>query len=132
MPGQPQPGYAPPQPQRQIAMPPPPPVAALPPDPTRPKVRAVPEDAPPPPRRIVLPSPESLGIAVAPARPAVDWNQVQARLERLSIVRVQRDRLPSGGYRVILGMSAHQIEATGATEAAAVLLALERAENLAR
>jgi hypothetical protein len=139
MPSQPQSGWVPPAPlQPQVAMPapppakltiPPPPVAMLPPaDPMRPKVRAVREDMPP---RLVLPSPESLGIAVAaPAPTAVDWNQMQARLERLGVVRLGRDRLPEGGYRVVLGLPTHQVEATGMTEAAAVLLALERAESL--
>jgi hypothetical protein len=133
---QPQPRVAMPTPPSQpanLTLPPPPPGVASPvADATRPKVRAVSEDPPPPPRRLVLPTPEQLGIAITPAaeKLVVDWNQVQSRLERLGIMRLQRDRLPAGGFRVVLGLPTQQVEATGATEAAAVLLALERAEAL--
>jgi hypothetical protein len=117
---------------QKLALPPPPALAAA---QAKPIVRgAMPDSpaAPPPPTRIVLPSPEALGIKIGPATPpaAPDWNHVHARLEKLGTVNYQRDRLSQGGYRVILSLPAHRVEATGDTEAAAVLLALERAENL--
>ncbi len=120
----------PPQPQMQAQLTLPPPGFAQQP---RPIVRAVAEDSPPPPpARLVLPSPEALGIppVAAPAPVAVDWNQVHARFEQLGVVKLQRDRLPQGGYRVTLALPAHQVEATADTEAAAVLLAVQRAESL--
>ncbi len=95
----------------------------------RPKARAVPADESP---RLVLPSPEELGIRVA-ASPAMDWNATHSRLERLRAVRFQSDRLPEGGHRVTFLLPAgqaqtQQVEACAATEADAVQLALQRAE----
>jgi hypothetical protein len=97
------------------------------------KVRGVaPEE---PPARVSLPSPEALGIRTA-ATTMLDWNATHARLERLQAVRFQSDRLPEGGYRVTFllptGASMpQQVEACGASEAAAVHLALQRAEAFA-
>jgi hypothetical protein len=113
----------------------------LPPGPAAP-VQAAAAPAPPPaPPRLTLPDPEQLGIrAAAPAPPAVaealDWNAAHARLDRLGAVRFQSDRLPQGGFRVtfLLPASAAQtyhVEATAATEAAAVQTALHRAETWA-
>lgn len=124
----------PPPPPTALSMPPPPAVAAGRP---QPKFRGVAADPTPPPApvRIAMPSPEALGIKLgsaadktAPA--AVDWNQVHARLERLGIVRYEHGRLPQGGFRVVLAVQTRQVEATGATEGAAVMLALDRAEGL--
>src|SRR5437764_15488609 len=58
----------------------------------KPKVRAQAPDPVPPPPRIVLPSPEALGIQVNAAAPktAVDWNLVHARLEQLGVVNLRR------------------------------------------
>jgi hypothetical protein len=104
----------------------------------RPKVRAVSAD-PAPPARLALPSPEELGIKTALSAPtpatAIDWNQIHARLDRLGIINFQRDRLPQGGFRVLVTLPAgrtpeQHFEATGATEAVAVLTALERAESV--
>ncbi len=122
------------------ALPPPPPgYAAI--DLAKPKVRAVSQEVPPPPplpARVVLPSPEALGIQVAGPSTAVaavlDWNQVHGRLERLGAVHFQHHRLPQGGFRVVVSLPTplpqqpYQVEATGATEAAAVLQALQQAE----
>lgn len=135
-------------PPARVAMPSPPPTSklTLPPAPVlaaeqgKAKVRAVAEDepAPParpaPPTRIVLPSPDELGIKIEPASTmtataAVDWNQVHARLETLGIVQFQRERLPQGGFRVVLALPTRQVEAVADTEAAAMLQALERAEQ---
>jgi hypothetical protein len=123
----------------QPSMPaPPPPLAS---GQQRPIVRGAMPDAPPAPPppapRVVLPSPEALGIKISSATPAagtaptaVDWNQVHARMEKLGVVHLQRDCLAQGGVRVILSLPSHSAEATGDTEAAAVLLALERAEHM--
>jgi hypothetical protein len=111
----------------------------------RPKVRAVSADPTPGvPPRLALPNPEDLGIrlASAPVLPAaapmaVDWNQVHARLDRLGVVNFRRDRLPQGGFRVTFtlpgaaALPGGQVEATGDTEASAVLAALQRAEAAA-
>jgi hypothetical protein len=82
---------------------------------------------------LVLPSPESLGIHAGEASSkaaAVDWNAVHARLEQLGVANFQRERLAQGGFRVVLALGSRQVEGTGATEAAAMVLALERAEGL--
>jgi hypothetical protein len=121
------------QPQAPLAVPPPPAFTS---NDLKPKVRAVSqESAPPTPParpRIVLPTPESLGIQVATTTPraAVDWNQIHARLDQLGIVNFQRDRLPEGGFRIVLALPKQQVEGTGATEAAAMVAALQRAETL--
>ena len=39
---------------------------------------------------------------------AVDWNHVHARLEQLGVVKLQRDRLPQGGFQVILVLPGHR------------------------
>jgi hypothetical protein len=124
----------------RLAMPSPPAFAsAVPPGQPRPKVRGVAEESGPPPAptpvRIALPSPESLGIKLGASRVeaapvVIDWNQVHARLEKLGIVNYEHGRLPQGGFRVVLAVQTHQVEATGETAAAAVLLALQRAEGL--
>jgi hypothetical protein len=129
------PRYAMPQsvpgPQSQPTVPPPPMLAA---GNLKPKVRAQAPDAPPPaPPRIVLPSPEALGIqvAAAPTATAVDWNRIHGRLDQLGIVNLRRDRLAQGGYHVLLELPGRRVEGTGATEAAAMVAALERAESAA-
>ncbi len=118
------------QPQAQPAVPPPPMLVA---NERKPKVRAQAPDEPPPPPRIVLPSPEALGIQVTATASTlpVDWNRIHARLDRLGIANLQRDRLPEGGFRVVLALPGRQVEGTGTTEAAAMIAALERAEGLA-
>jgi hypothetical protein len=150
---QPQPGWANPVPQvpaapprvampappapAKLTMPSPPGFAAAPADQGKPKFRAASPATDPPippaPPRLTLPSPEALGIRVdPPAAPAavVDWNQVHARLEQLGVVNFHRDRLPQGGFRIVLALATHQVEGTGATESAAMLVALQRAEGL--
>jgi hypothetical protein len=120
------------------------------------KVRGVSaEPSPAPlPVKFVLPSPEALGLATpltvkgpsappvpnvpnVPNVPAVrlDWNQAHARMERLGVLRFQKDHPPTGGVRVTLLLPTadptrgQPIEASAATEAAAVLAALQRAET---
>jgi hypothetical protein len=118
----------PPQPQTQPRyMVPPAPPQPLVANNLKPKVRAQAPDTPP---RIVLPSPEALGIQVVAAKVTMDWNQVHARLEQLGVVNLHRDHLPQGGFRVTLALAGQQVEGTGTTEAAAMTAALERAEAL--
>jgi hypothetical protein len=107
-----------------------------PPQPIPATVRGVSQEPPPAPK-FVLPRPEALGIAkslnVAPTPAAssqVDWNQIQARMERLGVLTYSKARMSSGGVRVTMtlpGVSA-PVEAQGATEAAAILVALQQAE----
>ncbi|MCI0377730.1 MAG: hypothetical protein L0215_09000 [Gemmataceae bacterium] len=103
------------------------------------KIRMQAPDAPKPaPTRLVLPSPEQLGIqsAVLPASvPAqLDWNQAHARLQQLGALGFHLDRLPQGGFRATFYLPSPQrqstqlVEAVAQTEAAAVAAALERAE----
>jgi hypothetical protein len=105
-----------------------------PPQPIPATVRGVSQETPPAPK-FVLPRPESLGIAknlnVTPAlAPQVDWNQIQARMERLGVLTYNKTRLPTGVVRVTMTLpgAAAPVEAQGATEAAAILLGLQQAE----
>ncbi|MSQ97061.1 MAG: hypothetical protein EXR98_21255 [Gemmataceae bacterium] len=86
--------------------------------------------------KFVLPSPESLGVTahLQPAAPVVDWNAIQARMDRLGVLRYQKDHLPAGGVRVMLLLptidrtKAQPVEAQAETEAAAIALALGAGE----
>ena len=89
----------------------------------------------------MLPTPEQLGVACTPAagRPAaapetVDWNATHTRLLQLGALGWQVARLPQGGYRFTFLLPTAQpncsrhVEATGASEAEAVRLALASVE----
>jgi hypothetical protein len=105
-----------------------------------------PDEAPAAPQqraRLTLPAPEQLGIAsnsnvpVAPPAAAVDWNDVHSRLQRLGAVSLQIQRTAMDAHRVTFvlasgGRQPQHVEAEGATQAAAVLTALQRAELLQR
>ena len=84
---------------------------------------------------LTLPSPESLGLAPKSAPAKVDWNATLERLDRLGRIGHQVVQLDDGRCRVLLVMRTRQadqvqrIEATAATEAEAVGLALARAEQ---
>ena len=106
------------------------------------KTRAVSAD---PIARFVLPSPETLGVTVRlnPPQPistqaSVDWNQIQSRMERLRVLRYEKDRLPAGGVRVRMLLptsdpaQGQPVEAHAETEAAAVVMALNAAETWAQ
>src|ERR1700688_1733784 len=57
-----------------------------------------------PPKKFVLPSPTALGVSAdlkVPA-PTVDWKQIQARMERLNVLRYQKERLSGGGVQVTM------------------------------
>lgn len=117
----------------------------------RPKVRLQAPDEPvqPAATRLTLPPPEQFGIgakpvaatapvapaAETPAAPAVDWNITKQRLDRLNAVAFHSDRLAPGGFRISVLLptrdGTHHIEAEAGSEAAAVAIALERAETWA-
>src|SRR5262245_26075624 len=143
---QPRPAAAPMPQQRPLQ-----PTAGNPPAP-QPRARAkFDELQPPPPMNAALPasvsapvqplgmpSPEALGIGSPRADEApADWNAAHARLRRLGVVGIQTFKSNTGGYRVTFVMPAgqpdrtHFIEATAASEAEAVALALGRAEEWA-
>lgn len=69
---------------------------------------------------------------------AVDWNAIQARMDRLGVLRYQKERLSNGGVCVQLLLpttdptKAQPVEARADTEAAAVLLALQASEDWAK
>jgi hypothetical protein len=86
---------------------------------------------------IVLPPPEEMGVAPTPkAVPArIDWNATRERLDRLGHIGSESIQLSDGRYRVAFVLRTNQpnrvqhIEATAATEAEAVAVALARAEQ---
>lgn len=106
-----------------------------PPPPIPSTARGVPQEAQ---AKFVLPRPEALGIStglkVAPT-PAplthVDWNHIQARMQRLHVAAYSKARLPTGVIRVTMTLpgAVAPVEAQGATEAAAILGALQQAET---
>ena len=91
--------------------------------------------------KFFVPSPESLGVSAnlnlqatpAPTR-QVDWNQIQARMERLKVLRYEKDRPQAGVVRVKMLLPTSDptrgqpVEAQAETEAAAILMALDAAE----
>lgn len=89
-----------------------------------------------PPARLVMPSPEELGLALpvgpAPTTKEIDLNSAYTRLRQLGAIGLHLDRLTQGGYRATFVLSAsegpRQVNADGATEGAALAAALERAE----
>ncbi len=97
--------------------------------------------------RFEMPSPTSLGIATnlrqptpvaapPPPQPQVDWNQIQARIDRLGVRRYEKGRTPTGEVRVLLELPTtdptrnYPVEAQGESEAVAVTRALAQAEAL--
>jgi hypothetical protein len=110
----------------------------------RPIVRAKGDDDPVrvelPQTRLRIPTPEQLGIALAPRTdaPPADWATARQRLDRLGAVCLHLEKLPQGGYRFtcLLATSqagrTHRVEAQAATEAEVVRLALDRSEEWAR
>jgi hypothetical protein len=70
----------------------------------------------------------------APAAAPVDWNRIQARIERLGVLKYEKERLGVDMIRVrlILPMAdpkfGQPVTAQAATEAAAILMALDHAE----
>jgi hypothetical protein len=145
-------------PQQQWVPPPPPNVlpsgrtlagAQTPAAPREPIARGKFDDIPAPaatpawskPTPVTLPSPEQLGVACTAAAPrtavtpeTADWNATHTRLRQLGALGWQVARLPQGGYRFTFLLPTAQpncsrhVEATGASEAEAVRLALASVE----
>lgn len=94
------------------------------------------------PAKFVLPSPQALGVTVSLHSPAVkapiDWNLIQSRLERLGVLRYEKNILSADGVRVVLLLptsdpaQGQPVTAHAATEAAAIVMALDAAEAWAR
>jgi hypothetical protein len=86
------------------------------------------------PEPLSLPSPEQLGVGHGPS---VDWADVHRRLEQLGALSFQQQKRLEGGFRITFMLPTdhndrtQQIEAVAETEAQAVRLALEKAEELA-
>ncbi len=117
--------------------------------PARPVIRAqAPDESSPAPRParpesrpapLRIPSPEQLGVtAGAPVAPdSPDWSTVHRRLDLLGATCLHLEKLPQGGCRFtcLLPTSQpdrhHHIEAQAASEAEAVRLALQKAEQWA-
>jgi hypothetical protein len=96
------------------------------------------------PAPFTLPRPEAIGVSTSlnlapktqmqtPVPTAIDWNQIQARMERLRVQTYQKVRLQSGAIHVTMTLPGvtTPIQAQGATEAAAILVALQGAEQAA-
>lgn len=89
--------------------------------------------------RLELPSPEQLGLnrPAAPANPArVDWASVHDRLDRLGATCFHVEKLAKGARVTCLlptskADCAHRIEAVAGSEAEAVALAVNQAEQWA-
>jgi hypothetical protein len=99
-------------------------------------VRGVAPTAPTAPPKFVLPTPQALGVATSVNVPTaetpvrVDWNQIQSRLQRLNVVEYHKVAASTGGIQVTLVLPQRQrIDATGETEAAAIMNALQQAER---
>lgn len=81
-----------------------------------------------------MPSPEQLGVGRSRTATAssVDWNTVYQQLDRFGALGIQRQHLPSGGYRVACLLPTgqpdrqHRIDVEAASEAEAVRLTLEK------
>jgi hypothetical protein len=104
----------------------------------QPKFRMQAADDRPAPRRLSLPAPEVLGVPPAPARAlaaTLDWNATRAKLDQLGALSFRVDKLGGGSHRVTLLLPTpnpqrtRHIETTAASEAAAVQLAMEQAEQ---
>jgi hypothetical protein len=81
-----------------------------------------------------MPSPAQFGIEIREQSRLTDWTAARQRLNVLGAVSFNLDQVPQGGYRfscfLPTGQSGrtHRIEATAASEADAVGLALDSAE----
>ena len=114
------------------------------PEPVREQRPAVEERRPEP---LNLPSPEELGVGCGCShcrcepchcQAPVDWAEVHRRLDQLGALSFHQQKLLEGGYRVSFALPGsrsdrmHQVEATAPTEAQAVHLALQKAQELAQ
>jgi len=125
----PQPQFPQPIPQMPVQN-----VAAEPPPRPRIRLQAPEEPARVPPRNLTLPPPDKFGLTSQMAKPTVDWNVTRARLQQLGATNYRVDYLGADGFRVRLLLngragSMHEIETTAGTDAAALAVALEQAEQ---
>jgi hypothetical protein len=109
-------------------------VARGPASPAQPVVRGAAPEEPARPVRLAMPTPERLGIGQPAPRPAgLDWPKVGRRLQELGATGCHLDPQAGGGYRFTCWLPGERpgvqrrIEASGATQAEAAQLALERA-----
>lgn len=111
--------------------------------PPRPTIRAQAPDDPPPepvesrPTPLQMPSPEQLGVADRHAEGGLDWTAAHRRLDLLGAVCFHSEKLAQGGCRFTCVLPTtepgrqHRVEVEAASEAAAVGLALDKAEEWA-
>jgi len=88
---------------------------------------------------VTLPTPEQLGVQKPRVKDgSADWADARRRLEMLGAVAFQVVKLSEGGCRFTCLLPTdqpnctHRVEADAATEAEAVRLGLDRAENWTR
>lgn len=85
-----------------------------------------------------MPSPEQLGVAIRPTDSGLDWPAIHVRIKELGITRFHMDSVTDGRRRFTCWVPREQpgvtqrIEALAATDAEAVRLGLERAEQSRR
>ena len=112
---------------------PPPIIRGQRPDDPAPSERQPESKAPP----LALPPPEQLGIGAASAPADIDWNAIHGQLRRVGAT-VYRSQQTAHGYCFTCLLPTadpsrnQRIEATAATEAEAIRLALARAEQWTR
>lgn len=84
---------------------------------------------------LAMPSPEQLGVAAATGASNSNWEEFHQRLDRLGAASIHREKLSDGGCRLICLFPithterSHRIEAAARSEAEAMRLALEKAEE---
>jgi hypothetical protein len=85
-----------------------------------------------------MPTPDQLGVTCArPSGAEADWTAARRRLEALGASCFQLEKLSPAGYRFVcllptaLPGRTHRVQAEAITEAEAVRLTLERAEQWA-
>jgi hypothetical protein len=86
-----------------------------------------------------MPSPEQLGVSCAKIadKESAEWTAARQRLDRLGAVGFQMDKTGQGGFRFTCLLPTvqpgriHRIDAVAATEADAVRLAIDKAEEWA-
>jgi len=94
-------------------------------------------------QKFVLPRPQALGVSTSLSMPglnvaAVDWNQLQARMERLGVLSYEKAKRENGAVQVTMlfptsdPTKGQPMSAQSETEAAAVVMILNHAEEWAR
>jgi hypothetical protein len=101
-----------------------------------------PAPSPPATAKLVMPSPEELGLLTAtatpqPATPPVaDWAAASSRLDQLGACYYRLEKAPEGGFRFVCALphpqqpnQQRQFEARAATDAEVIRLALQQVEE---